>query len=78
MINVKKEIFLIWFEKTLVPFQVTILDTIFSPISRTFYVLDVMIWSQMPYYGCDTEFRSSFNYFTAYKFTFALILKLSF
>ena len=37
--------------------DVTILDTIFSPISRTFYVIDCMVWKRNAYYDCDTEFR---------------------
>jgi snurportin-1 len=41
--------------------EVTILDTVFSTITRTFYVIDCMVWNQLSYYDCDTEFRFMFT-----------------
>ncbi|XP_070541935.1 snurportin-1-like isoform X2 [Ptychodera flava] len=35
----------------------SILDTIYSEATRTYYVLDVMCWNGAPVYDSDTEFR---------------------
>ncbi|XP_055984740.1 snurportin-1 [Sorex fumeus] len=35
----------------------TILDCIYSEVSQTYYVLDVMCWRGHPFYDCQTDFR---------------------
>jgi snurportin-1 len=34
-----------------------ILDCIFSESEKTFYVLDVILWNGVSFYGCQTDFR---------------------
>ena len=34
-----------------------LLDTIYVESSRTFYVLDLMVWNDLALYDCDTMFR---------------------
>ena len=34
-----------------------ILDCIYSPSNRTYYLIDLMNWNEMSLYECDTEFR---------------------
>jgi len=43
--------------KTLKPGDYTILDCIFSEMTNTFYVLDVMCWRGHPVYDSETDFR---------------------
>ncbi|XP_078356022.1 snurportin-1-like isoform X2 [Oculina patagonica] len=43
--------------KTLKPGDHTILDCIFSELTNTFYVLDVMSWRGHPVYDSETDFR---------------------
>lgn len=37
--------------------QNAILDCLFSESERTFYVLDVILWNGVSFYGCHTDFR---------------------
>lgn len=34
-----------------------ILDCIFCETERTFYILDVILWNGVSFYGCETDFR---------------------
>ena len=34
-----------------------LLDTIYVDASRTYYVLDIMVWNELALYDCDTTFR---------------------
>ena len=34
-----------------------LLDTIYVASTRTYYVLDVMVWNDHAFYDCDTTFR---------------------
>eukprot|EP00095_Tigriopus_kingsejongensis_P000911 snap_masked-scaffold186_size273091-processed-gene-1.9 protein:Tk00911 transcript:snap_masked-scaffold186_size273091-processed-gene-1.9-mRNA-1 annotation:"PREDICTED: snurportin-1" len=36
---------------------ITLLDCLFSPRHRCYYILDLMMWNGHPFYDCDTEFR---------------------
>lgn len=35
----------------------TLLDCIFCPATNTYYVLDLMVWNDHQYYGCEMDFR---------------------
>ncbi|TRY61780.1 hypothetical protein TCAL_06254 [Tigriopus californicus] len=37
--------------------MVTLLDCIYSPTGRCYYVLDVLVWNGHEYLGCESEFR---------------------
>lgn len=37
--------------------QNAILDCVFSESEKTFYVLDVILWNGVSFYGCQTDFR---------------------
>ena len=34
-----------------------LLDAIYVEASRTYYVLDIMVWNELAFYDCDTMFR---------------------
>ena len=34
-----------------------LLDTIYVESSRTYYVIDIMVWNELAFYDCDTTFR---------------------